>query len=103
MHKPEERHSEWFHRFIYRAHKGEIPTGWQVHHLCHIRLCCNPAHLEAVPLRDHSALTSRERSSERRAIAKEWWQNYRCSGRQLAKEFHVSAATGHRWIREWAA
>lgn len=25
-----------------------LPTGWVVDHLCRIRLCCNPEHLEAV-------------------------------------------------------
>lgn len=28
---------------------NKLPTGWHVDHLCRIRRCCNPDHLEAVP------------------------------------------------------
>lgn len=34
----------------YREFVGEIPLGFTVDHLCRNRACCNPAHLEAVPL-----------------------------------------------------
>ena len=36
------------HRSAYRALVGEIPTGLVLDHLCHVRACCNPAHLEPV-------------------------------------------------------
>ena len=50
--------AEQFHRFIYRAHKGEIPEGHEVDHACRNRACCNPEHLRALPEGWHSALTS---------------------------------------------
>lgn len=34
------------HRYAYEAFKGAVPDGLQVRHLCHNRLCCNPAHLD---------------------------------------------------------
>ena len=36
------------HRFSYELAKGQIPIGKEIDHLCHVRLCVNPEHLEAV-------------------------------------------------------
>ena len=38
----------YVHRAMYEAYYGEIEDGLVLDHLCHIRACCNPAHLEAV-------------------------------------------------------
>lgn len=34
------------HRFIWEQTHGEIPTGYEVDHMCHNRACCNPDHLQ---------------------------------------------------------
>lgn len=39
------------HRFMYRLLRGEIPAGLQLDHLCRVRHCVNPWHLEAVTAR----------------------------------------------------
>lgn len=36
------------HRFAYTYYRGEIPAGLELDHLCRVRSCVNPAHLEAV-------------------------------------------------------
>jgi hypothetical protein len=38
----------YVHRIIYEALVGEIPEGMMIDHRCHVRRCCNPAHLLAV-------------------------------------------------------
>lgn len=38
----------YVHRLAYTLAKGPIPSKRVVDHLCRVRLCCNPDHLEAV-------------------------------------------------------
>lgn len=41
------------HRLSYTLLVGEIPSGYQIDHLCRNRLCVNPAHLEPVTQGDN--------------------------------------------------
>lgn len=36
------------HRVLYEVHKGKIPVGMHIDHLCRNKPCVNPEHLEAV-------------------------------------------------------
>jgi hypothetical protein len=36
------------HRWSYEYHVVEIPDGLQLDHLCRVKACCNPAHLDPV-------------------------------------------------------
>ena len=36
------------HRYAYELLVGSIPTGLTIDHLCHVKNCVNPAHLEPV-------------------------------------------------------
>lgn len=40
--------SQYAHRVAYEAWKGPIPDGLTLDHLCRVRHCCNPDHLEPV-------------------------------------------------------
>lgn len=39
---------QYVHRLSYAQHVGPIPDGLTIDHLCRVRLCINPAHLEPV-------------------------------------------------------
>jgi hypothetical protein len=39
------------HRVMYEAVFGPIPAGLELDHLCEVKTCCNPAHLD---LTDHA-------------------------------------------------
>lgn len=43
-----ERRGIYAHRFSYQLCVGSIPEGYQIDHLCKVRSCVNPIHLEAV-------------------------------------------------------
>lgn len=42
------------HRVSYTAHKGQIPGRLTIDHLCRVRNCINPEHLEAVTQKENS-------------------------------------------------
>jgi hypothetical protein len=41
------------HRFSYELANSNIPIGAEIDHLCNVRRCVNPAHLEAVSHREN--------------------------------------------------
>lgn len=41
------------HRFAYEVFIGPIPAGKELDHLCRVRACCNPGHLEPVTDREN--------------------------------------------------
>ena len=49
----ESRNLLYLHRVMYELLRGPIPAGMQIDHLCRIRLCCNPEHLEVVTPREN--------------------------------------------------
>jgi len=38
----------YVHRLLYQHHVGPIPEGLEVDHLCNIKICVNPDHMELV-------------------------------------------------------
>lgn len=49
---------EYVHRLQYERYVGPIPDGLQLDHLCRVRHCVNPAHLEPVTSRENSMRSS---------------------------------------------
>jgi hypothetical protein len=41
------------HRYVYEREVGPVPEGMTLDHLCRVRDCVNPAHLEPVPFREN--------------------------------------------------
>jgi hypothetical protein len=65
---------EYPHRWTYAALVGPIPEGLEIDHLCRVRGCCNPTHLEPKTHRDnHLARGSR-------SFAKLHLEHRRCTG-----------------------
>jgi len=58
------------HRWLYEHLVGTIPDGMQLDHLCRVRRCCNPDHLDVV--------TSRENTLRGQGIAAEHARKTHC-------------------------
>ena len=92
------------HRVHYRRVKGPIPKGLTLDHLCRVRRCVNPDHLEPVTVAVNNRrglatrLTEEQVSEIKRRVT-----NVRGSHTALAREFGVSRpaisliAEGKRW------
>ncbi|MER6488749.1 HNH endonuclease signature motif containing protein [Streptomyces virginiae] len=52
------------HRLTYVAFKGEIPQGLEIDHLCGVRHCVNPFHLEAVTHGENLRRSKRRRVAD---------------------------------------
>lgn len=47
------------HRFVFELLVGPVPDGFELHHRCKVRNCCNPAHLEVKTTTEHRHLSRR--------------------------------------------
>ena len=47
--------ARYMHRVVYEMYKGYIPEKMTLDHLCRVRHCCNPDHLEPITLKENIA------------------------------------------------
>lgn len=92
---------EMFHRAMWKHHKGPIPEGYEVDHICRNRACFNVEHLRLLECSEHKSHTNRTRYADRKAQALEYWRNENPTGTALAQLFGVSFSTACMWIRGW--
>jgi hypothetical protein len=81
------------HRFSYGLYTAKIPSGFEIDHLCHVRCCVNPAHLEAV--------TRAENIRRQRPRGKRTAFNTHCfRGHERDRENTYISPTGTRHCRK---
>lgn len=76
------------HRWSYEQHRGPIPDGLQIDHLCRVRECINPDHLEPVTPKENT-----RRSTVAKLSAEQAAMIY-----TLAKPDEFSNAAIGRWF-----
>jgi hypothetical protein len=91
---------EMFHRFIWRAHHGPIPEGFEINHLCGNRACQNVKHFECIDGTEHAVKTNLERYSHIQEAARKYWEETGCNGATLSRMYSPVA---YHWLRKWKA
>lgn len=82
------------HRFAYEALVGPIPQGLDLDHLCRVRHCVNPAHLEPV---------TRSENTKRGETGAHWAKRTHCGkGHPLSGSNLRKQADGRRICRQCA-
>lgn len=89
---------EMFHRFVWKAHNGEIPDEYEINHLCGNRACQNIQHLECIHGKDHAIKTNQERYADVNQEARKLWEETNCSPTELANKYGWRA---YKWVRNW--
>jgi len=87
------------HRFSYAHYRGAIPDGMLLDHLCRVRCCVNPWHLEVVAHQENCARGESAKATKMRKAAQTHCKNgHPLSGDNLAFDWrgHRRCKTCHR-------
>lgn len=83
-----------WHRLVWEIVYGEIPEGYEVNHLCKVRQCCNPTHLEVLTSSAHRTKDNTGRYQGRRDMIYEMHlSSPDMSQRKLGKLFGVAQSS----------
>ena len=74
------------HRLAYELDIGPIPEGMTIDHLCRVRCCVNPRHLEAVTIQVNTARRAPPRPGEMSARVRQSWATRRARFVQACAE-----------------
>jgi len=80
------------HRAFYERDKGSIPDGMELDHLCRVRLCVNPDHLEVVTHKENMRRGSNTRLSDAQVADIRAAEG---TSVEIARRFGISQA--HAW------
>jgi hypothetical protein len=83
------------HRVAYEMDRGAIPNGLQIDHLCRVRCCCNPDHLEPVTAAEN--IRRAFRLSPRRFVFED---GFCINGHRLAEEVNYRHPRGSMICRK---
>ena len=96
----DERRAKYVHRVAYESVVGEIPSGLQLDHLCRVRRCVNPRHLEPVTQKVNVGRGLATKMSDGDAAeARRLYAAGGSSARVLAERFSISPSQIKRLIR----
>lgn len=84
------------HRLSYEMHKGPIPSGLQIDHLCRTMLCVNPDHLEAVTPEENKRRQGRTKMAALNAAKVDCKRGHPLSGDNL----YINPGSGQRVCRK---
>lgn len=109
------KHMVYYHRYIWEMIYGKVPEGYDLHHLCHNKGCCNLEHIQLLPKFTHLQLHKIgnknncgkhfnkpfKLSTKLMMEAKKYWELTHCLQYKLASHYKIGATTAHRYIVRW--
>lgn len=88
------------HRMVYELHRGTIPVGHDLDHLCRVTRCVNPSHLEPVtPAENCHRGAKTKLTAEQVSAIRATYAAGEATQPELAARFGVHNATISRIIR----